>query len=589
MVRRAALRRGSPARRLRVTMLFIGFVLALVAGRLVQLQVVDAPSYRSMAEQLRLQSVPLPAVRGTISTSDGTILAMTVQTDLVHADPPMITLGKKSFAEVASALAGPLRTSPAAILAKLENPTSPQYVVLKQTVSSATAARITALNEPGIAMTPSYNRVYPDEDLAANVIGFSTANPAGEVTGQAGIEQSYNSVLAGRNGEQEIQISLNGQPIPVAGDTTRPEVPGDSVRLTIMSGIQYEAQQACAAEVKKTRASNCTAVVMQPSTGRILALAQSPSFTPAHLDSLAGTTDLPVSDVFDPGSTAKVITAAAALEHGGQTPMSTYTVPDQIVIDGYPFHDAEYHPTERLTIAGIIANSSNVGMVQVVQHVTPQTQYQYFRNFGIGQATGLGLPAESNGILYPPSQWWGDERYTLAFGQGVAVTAVQMASVYATIANGGVRVPPSIVAGTTNASGQYVPAAKPAARRVIQPKTASELMGILQQVPYVDASGAEPWGIIPGYSIAAKTGTAQIADPQKGGCLCLYGASYIGIAPASNPQLVVAVNVQNPRKGGYFGDMVAGPVFYKIMKFALQTMKIPPDGTKRPNVRLTGP
>ncbi len=570
-------------------MLCIGFVLCLVAARLVQLQALGAPTYRSISEQLRLKSVPLPAVRGAVSTSDGTMLAMTMQTDLVYADPPMITLGKKSFAEVASALAGPLRMSQAEILALLENPTSPQYVVLKPTVSSTTAARISALNEPGIALTPSYTRTYPVGDLAANVVGFTAASSAGSLSGKAGIEQSYNSVLGGRNGEQEIQIGLNGQPIPVAGDTTRPVVPGDSVRLTIMADIQYEAQQACAQEVKKTRADSCTAVVMQPSTGKILALAQSPSFSPGHLDSLAGTTDLPVSDVFDPGSTAKVITAAAAFEHGGQTPMSTYTVPDQIVVHGFPFRDAEYHPTERLTIAGIIANSSNVGMVQVVQHVPPQVQYQYLRNFGLGQVTGLGLPAESAGILYPASSWWGDERYTLSFGQGVAVTAVQMASVYATIANGGVRVQPSIVAGVTNASGRFGPAAKPASHRVIQATTASELMGILQQVPYVNASGGEPWGVIPGYSVAAKTGTAQIADPKKGGCLCLIGASYIGIAPASHPQLVVAINVQNPRKGGYFGIEVAGPVFYKIMKFALQTMKIPPDGTKRPNVRLTGP
>jgi cell division protein FtsI (penicillin-binding protein 3) len=284
-----------------------------------------------------------------------------------------------------------------------------------------------------------------------------------------------------------------------------------------------------------------------------------------------------------------VITAAAAMEHGGQTPMSAYTVPESITIDGYGFHDAEYHPTERWTIAGIIAHSSNVGMVQVDQHVTPQTQYQYFRNFGIGQPSVPGLPAESNGILYPTNKWWGDERYTLSFGQGVAVTAVQMASVYATIANGGVRVAPSIVDGTTNASGRFVPAPRPAVHRVIQAKTAHELMGILQQVPWVDAQVGEPWGEIPGYSVAAKTGTAQIADPKKGGCLCLYGSSFIGIAPAGSPKLVVAVNVQNPRKGGYFGIQVAGPVFYKVMNFALTTMKIPPDRGKRPNVRLTAP
>jgi cell division protein FtsI (penicillin-binding protein 3) len=585
------LTRGSPRRRLRISMLCIGFVLSLVAGRLVQLQAMEGSVYRAEADHFRLTTIPVPAVRGSITSADGTTLAMTVQTDLVHADPPMITQAKRSFSSVASALTGPLGMTSASILALLSHPSSvsPDYVVLKRSVPATTASQISALNLPGIAMTPSYTRVYPNGELAANLVGFTNTTASGALQGEAGVEQSFNPVLAGRAGQQEVQVGTNGQPIPVAGQSTRQEVPGRNVRLSIVAGLQWDAEQACAQEVKKTDASNCTVVIMQPSTGKILAMAQAPSFNPAHPANLADTTDIPVSNVFDPGSTAKVITAAAAMEHGGQTPMSAYTVPESIVIDGYPFHDAEYHPTEKWTIAGIIAHSSNVGMVQVTQHVSPQRQYQYFRNFGIGSPSVPGLPAQSNGILYPPSKWWGDERYTLSFGQGVAVTAVQMASVYATIANGGVRVAPSIVDGTTNASGRFAPAPKPASHRVIQAKTAHQLMAILQQVPWMDAQVGEPWAEIPGYSIAAKTGTAQIADPKKGGCLCLYGSSLIGIAPAGSPKLVVAVNVQNPRKGGYFGIQVAGPVFYKVMNFALRTMKIPPDHAERPNVRLTAP
>jgi cell division protein FtsI (penicillin-binding protein 3) len=572
-------------------MLCIGFVLSLVAGRLVQLQAMEGSSIQALAESDRLSTTTVPSVRGSITSADGTTLAMTVQTDLVYADPPVITKARKSFSAVASALAGPLGMTAASILTLLSHPSpeSPDYVVLKRSVPATAAAAISALNLPGIAMTPSYTRVYPNGDLAANIVGFTNTTASGTLQGEAGVEQSFNSLLDGRAGQQEAQVGTNGQVIPVAGETTRPVVPGHNVRLTIVAGLQWEAEQACAQEVKKTDATNCSVVVMQPSTGKILAMAQSPSFNPAHPANLADTTDIPVSNVFDPGSTAKVITAAAAMEHGGQTPMSAYTVPETIDIDGYSFHDAEYHPTEKWTIAGIIAHSSNVGMVQVDQHVTPQTQYQYFRNFGIGDPGVAGLPGESNGILYPVNKWWGDERYTLSFGQGVAVTAVQMASVYATIANGGVRVAPSIVAGTTSTSGGFVPAPRAATRRVIQAKTAHQLMGILQQVPWVDAQVGEPWGEIPGYSIAAKTGTAQIADPNKGGCLCLYGSSFIGIAPAGSPKLVVAVNVQNPRKGGYFGIQIAGPVFYKVMNFALRTMKIPPDHGERPNVRLTAP
>jgi cell division protein FtsI (penicillin-binding protein 3) len=576
-------------RRLHATLLCIGFVLTLVAGRLVQLQALEGSKYRAVAEHQRLHHIPEPAVRGSITTADGTTLALTVPTYLVYADPPIIVQARKSLGAVAAALAGPLGMTQSAILTLLQHhPASKDYVVLKQSVSSTVATRIAALNEPGIVLNSMYTRAYPNGNLAANVVGFTNTDNAGDLLGEAGIEQSYNSVLAGRDGQSVVETGTLGQPIPVGEDKTQPAVPGGSVRLTIQADIQYEAEQACAAQVRKVEADSCTVVVMQPSTGQILALAQAPSFSPAHPASLSATTDMPVTDVFDPGSTAKVITAAAALEHGGQTLMSPYTVPDQIIVDGFAFRDAEYHPTEQLTLAGIVAHSSNVGMVQVVQHVSPQLQYQYFKAFGIGEPSGLNLPATSNGILYPPSKWWGDERYTMAFGQGVAVTAVQMASVYATIANGGVRVQPSLVAGTTDASGRFMPSPKSASRRVLKVSTSRALMAILQQVPYLDATIAyQPWGEIPGYSIASKTGTAQIANSS--GCLCQYGSSYIGIAPASDPKLVVAVNVQNPRKGGYYGNGVAGPVFYKVMKFALATLRIPPDGAKRPDVRLTVP
>jgi cell division protein FtsI (penicillin-binding protein 3) len=463
-------------------------------------------------------------------------------------------------------------------------------VVLARGISVGAASQVTAgmnkLNAVGVYLTPTYTRTYPGGDLASNLVGFTTTTNGGDLRGQAGIEQSYNSLLAGRDGRQEVETGTNGQPIPVVSDWVRPMVPGGDVKLTILSSLQWEAQQACAQQVKVSRADSCTVVVMRPATGQILAMAQYPGYQPSHVTSLAATEDLPVSAVFPPGSTAKVITAAAALERGRQTPMSPYTVPEQITVGGaYTFHDADPHPTERLTLAGVLAHSSNVGMVQVAQHVTPQAQYQYFRAFGIGTPSGLPLPGTSQGLLVPLSKYWGQERYTLAFGQGVSVTAVQMASVYATIANGGVRVQPTIVAGTTSASGRFVPAPPPHRQRVLKPKTAAELIAILQQVPWLDATLAfEPWGEIPGYSIAAKTGTAQV-----GACQCLYGSSYIGMAPASNPQLVVAVNVQNPKRGGYFGNAVAGPVFYHVMKFALQTLKIPPDGAKRPNVRLTAP
>jgi len=593
--RRGGIQCASPARRLRVGLLCAGFALSLIAGRLVQLQALDGAKYRALAERQRVHTVSVPAERGKITTADKMILAMTVQTDTVSADPTQIvgmTPQQTAMARqrVADALAGPLRMPSASIVNLLDNPSSRRYVVLARGVSETAANQITAslkkLNAVGIYLTPTYTRNYPGGDLAANLVGFTTSTPAGDLRGQAGIENSYNRLLAGQDGREEVETGTNGQPIPVATDQIRPMVPGGDVRLTILSGLQWEAQQACAQQVRLSRADSCTVVVMRPASGKILALAQYPGYQPSHVTNLAATQDLPVSAVFPPGSTAKVITAAAALERGRQTPMSPYTVPEQITVGGaYTFHDAEPHATEHFTLAGVLAHSSNVGMVQVAERISPQVQYQYFRAFGIGAPSGLPLPNTSRGLLVPLSRYWGQERYTLAFGQGVSVTAVQMASIYATIANGGVRVQPTIVAGTTSADGQFVPAPSPPRHRVLKPRTAADLVAILQQVPLLDATlDAQPWGEISGYSVADKTGTAQV-----GKCQCRYGSSYIGMAPASNPQVVVAVNVQNPRRGSYFGNAVAGPVFYHVMKFALQELKIPPDHAKRPNVRLTAP
>jgi cell division protein FtsI (penicillin-binding protein 3) len=577
--------RGDSNRRLGATLLAIAFVLTLWAGRLVQLQGFESGTYRQLAATEREKTIPLPALRGSITGSNGQVLAMTVATYTVYADPPEIGDAAKQQ-QVASQLATPLGMTQAAVLSLLQHPTSREYVVLATGVSAQASGQITDLDLPGIAMTQTFARSYPEGDIAANILGF-TGTKAGVLTGGAGLEAQYNSLLAGQSGSEHVQIGTQGQQIPLAGSDDKPVVNGSSLRLTIVPALQYAAEQACAAQVKKSKADNCSVVIIQPKTGAVLAMAQWPTFNPSTITNAAQATDIPVQNIFQPGSTAKVITASAAFERGGQTPMSPYNIPEEIVRGGQVIQDAEWAPGERFTIAGIITHSSNIGMSQVVQHVPEQTQYDYLRAFGLGQATGIGLPSESTGILPPVSQWAADTRYTLSFGQGVAATAIQMAEVYATIANGGVRVQPSLIAGTTSAAGKYTAAAPSATRRVIQSKTATELLQILQQVPQFDAEGGQPWGIIPGYAIAAKTGTSQ---ETNGTCaLCVYGASYIGMAPGNDPQLVVAVNVQNPRKGGYYGDVVAGPVFYQVMKDALATLDIPPDGAVPAKVRLTAP
>jgi cell division protein FtsI (penicillin-binding protein 3) len=585
------MRRASPGRRLRVTLFCIAFALTIFAGRLVQLEGFDSAAYKTDSSQEHpLIPISLPAVRGDITTSDGALLTATVQTETVYADPKLIPVASRP--QVAAGLAAPLELTAAAILHMLNHPSSPEYVKLAGGVSVSTGDRIAALDLPGVDMHSTYTTSYPNAELAAPVTGFTNTNlKDGTLFGVQGLEQEYNSLLAGRPGREYAEQGVDGQPIPNTEVDVTPAVPARSLRLTIQSAIQYEADQVCRLRVEQTHATNCSIVVIQPRTGAILAMAQWPTYNPATVASLTGTTNIGVANVFAPGSTLKPVTVAAALEKGGQTPMSAYTIPPQITIDRkFTFHDAEAHPTERLTIAGILANSSNVGMVQVVQHITPQQQYDYLRAFGLGAASGLGLPGESAGLLAAPGSatYWGDNPFEYSFGQGLGVTAIQMASAYATIANGGVRVQPTLVAGTTNAAGQFSPAAPPERSRVISAATASELMTILQQVPTVDARAGQNAGLISGYTVAAKTGTAQVSGPGQSNCLCQYGASYIGIAPADNPQLVVAVNIQDPQ-GKYYGDQVAGPAFYDVMKFALQTMKIPPDYAKTPYIRLTAP
>jgi cell division protein FtsI (penicillin-binding protein 3) len=576
--------RGDPARRLGITLLAIIFVLTMFAGRLVQLQGMESGTYRQLAMRQRDKTIPLPAVRGSITGANGQLLATTMETYVVTADPPQIPAAKRPG--VAGRLAGPLHMPQAQVLGLLQHPTSKDYVLLAKEVPAQAGNQIAALGLTGIYLAPSYMRSYPDGDVAGNILGF-TGIRNGTLVGAAGLEQAYNSLLAGRPGREQVQLSADGQQIPLPGGGDKPVVNGSDLRLTIVPALQYAAEQACSKQVTKTKADNCTVVIIQPQTGHVLALAQWPTYNPATVTDVAATTDIPVQDMFQPGSTAKVITAAAAFERGGQTPMSAYDIPYQIRRGGQLIRDAEWAPGERYTIAGIIAHSSNVGMSQVAGHVPPQVQYGYLRAFGLGQPTGIGLPGESGGELPPPSKWAADTRYTLSFGQGVAVTALQMAEVYATIANGGVRVQPTLVEGTTSPAGKYTPARPPRPQRVIKAETARELLQILQQVPVIDAAGAQPWGVIPGYAVAAKTGTSQ---ESNGRCaLCVYGSSWIGIAPGDHPQLVIAVNVQHPRKGAHFGAVVAGPVFYQIMKDALAVLQIPPDGATPAKVALTAP
>jgi cell division protein FtsI (penicillin-binding protein 3) len=316
-------------------------------------------------------------------------------------------------------------------------------------------------------------------------------------------------------------------------------------------------------------------------------MAATPTFDPADPGAVPAKDrgNPAVSDVFEPGSTNKVITMAAAVDAGVLTPQSPIVVPPTLTRGGTVFHDAETHGEENLTLAGVLAVSSNIGTILASEKVGTTRLYDYLRAFGLGQRTGIGFPGESKGLLSDPSTWSASQRYTIPFGQGISVTALQVASVYATIANGGVRVTPTLVKGIETDDGGFAPATTMTRTRVVSESTATQVEHMLEAV--TTDEGTAPKAAITGYRVAGKTGTAQRVDPTCG-CYRGYTASFVGFAPADDPKLVVLVVLDNPIRGHY-GGTVAAPVFKDVMSFALETEKIPPTGTTPPVMQLTAP
>ncbi|MDL4771014.1 penicillin-binding protein 2 [Actinomadura xylanilytica] len=577
---RVPFHRRDPLKRLNVTLLVVAFVLSLFAGRLVQLQTIESDKYSAKAMEQRLKDITLPAVRGDITDAQGNPLAMTVEARSVFADPHVIKADKRQA--IVNALAPTLGLDPAYVMKVISTPGT-QFVYLAHGISPAQARLVTAWKFLGIGTEPEYRRQYPNDSLAAGVVGF--VNKQGE--GGAGLESALNDQLAGRDGKQRVEISPEGQHIPLGEDQKRPPVPGRGLRLTLMRDIQFKAQQAIEQQVKKRGARGGSVVVMDPRSGQLLAMASAPGYDPNQFGkSPPERWGSPlVQEAYEPGSTGKVVTAAAVMEKGGVRPDTPFTVPDRIGKADRVFNDSHPHEVQHLTFAGVLATSSNVGTIKASDSISKETLYQFLRDFGFGQPTGVGLPAETAGQLQPPDKWSGTDRYAIAFGQSVSVNALQMASVYATIANGGVRVMPNLIAGTTAGDGSFTPAAAPATKQVISAGTARQISDMLEGV--TTNEGTAPLAQIPGYRVAGKTGTAENLNPR---CGCYKGggftASFAGFAPADNPRLVVQVVLQDPKRGSHYGGEAAAPVFRDVMSFALQTRKIPPTGSKSPIVKI---
>jgi cell division protein FtsI (penicillin-binding protein 3) len=426
----------------------------------------------------------------------------------------------------------------------------------------------------------SYIREYPSGSLIASLIGF--VNHDG--VGATGLESSMNSTISGKQGKYSYANGYKAE-IPGSQSEIIPAQAGTSIRLTVDRDIQWVASKAIADVVKSSRALSGTVIVMDPKTGQVLAHATAPTFDPNNTSkvSLVAMRNPSVQDVYEPGSTGKVMTLAAALEEKKVTPETVLTIPYALKRSTKVFHDHEPHPTQRLTTAGVLAVSSNTGSIKIGEMLSNDQLYDYLTKFGIGTKTGSGLPGESRGILRKVSDWSGTTAPTVAFGQGYSLTAMQATSVFATIANDGVRVSPTVIAGSSDASGNYTPSATRESVRVISADTAAKMRLMMESV--VSANGTAPSAAIPGYRVAGKTGTAQRIDDTCG-CYRGYTASFIGFAPADNPAYVISVTIQDP-KGMHWGGYLGGPVFKKVMSFVLQSKGIAPTGTKVVPIALT--
>ena len=566
--------------RIRFLVFVIAISILLFGVRLVQVQAVQAGDYRLRAVNEMENTRSLPAPRGAITDMNGVAFARSVAATSIIVDQTQIT----DPARVANFVAPILGLSVSEVTTSITG--TRKWNMVYQNAKPAMWQKLTAalatFNAQFSGMSPDriigffpergYIREYPSGSLIASLVGF--VNHDGK--GATGLESSMNSSIAGVDGKYSY-ANGHGAEIPGSQAEIIPAQAGTTVRLTVDRDIQWVASKAISDAVEASSAISGTVIVMDPKTGEILAHATAPTFDPNNTSkvSLIAMRNPSVQDVYEPGSTGKVMTIAAALEEKKITPETVFTIPYALKRSTKVFHDHEKHPTQRLTTSGVLAVSSNTGTIQIGELLSHESLYNYLTKFGVGSKTGSGLPGESRGKLLKVADWSGTTAPTVAFGQGYSLTAMQATSIFATIANDGLRVSPTVIAGTSDASGNFTPAPGRTSQRVISTETAQAMRIMMESV--VSASGTAPSAAIAGYRVAGKTGTAMRIDDTCG-CYRGYTASFIGFAPADKPAYVISVTIQDP-KGLHWGGALGGPVFKKVMSFVLQSRHIAPTGT----------
>ena len=544
----------------RLRLLFLAFVGLLAIGvlRATELGTIKASSLRRAAASEQVSVATVPAPRGTIMDRNGVELAVSETADDVVADPYLVRRPEA----VATRLAPLMQTPVAQLMKELTKPKT-GFVYLAHQLPADRAQAILKLRINGISLVPENKRVYPRGTMAGQVIG--SVGWGGK--GLSGLEYLYNSALHGVNGLRKTVNDAIGQPISI--DDLRPTEAGKSIRLTLDSGLQNEVERVLRGVAAKYHPKGATAIVMNPNSGQILALANLPALNPNNPGSASpqAFNDLAVSLDYEPGSTFKAFTVGAALQDHRITPSTQFEIPAVLNYAGGQIHDAEAHGDERLTVAQILKYSSNIGAVEIGSKIGPRRFDSWVHRFGFGTRTGVNLPGEEQGII---RHWWQYSSTSMAnlpFGQGESVTPMQMLAAYAAIANGGVLRTPQIV---ESIGGKRL--RKPRGHRILSPSVAHQLRVMLRGV-FADG-GTASGAAIPGYDMAGKTGTAQIAVNGRYSTT-EYIASFVGMVPVSHPQLLALVVVDQPH-GGIYGGSVAAPAFQQIIGWAVPYFGVAP-------------
>ena len=547
-------------RRIRLLFVLLALALAGSLARAVWLQGVRAQPLSSLAAKQQRQTLELPARRGTIFDRNGVPLALGEQATTVYADPTQIQNARL----VALAAEKALGLDAETIFPQLKD-TSSAFVYLKRKADSAKAEVLRKRKLPGVGFYTEERRRYPQGAVGAQVLGFAGQDNRG----LAGIELQLDEVLRGRPGRETVIRDPFGRVVDVLSETA--ERQGRDVFLTLDHRIQAKAEDVLRSTVRQWGAKSATAVVLDPSSGEIYAMATAPTFdanrfAEASPDAQRNRT---ASDTYEPGSTFKLIPVAGALSEGLVTPHSAFTLPTSIHVADRVIHEHDPRPTVRMTVADIVAQSSNVGAITLAQKLGSKQLSSWVDRFGFGSKTGLDFPGETAGIVPPLERWSGSTIGTLPIGHGIAVTPVQMAAAYAAVANDGVWLQPHLVEHVGGRASAHVDR-----RRILRHDVATQLATMLTGV--VAEGGTGLAAAVPGYHVAGKTGTAAKPLPDGSGySTSRYVASFVGFVPATRPRLVILVTVDEPST--IWGGVVAAPAFQELAQFALQYLEVPPD------------